>query len=182
MYYESSSKHYPLTSTYFFSLTIHLAKHGFIVILWNGVYILKCSTSSCFKSSLTRYSITGFNQKLEGARYGLYGGKSWFHVCQWFFHHGRLVSSCIIMQQADTPGTSARTGIVVMFHDLWQNFGGIKWFSDTSTFWYRNLSYMSFFIKNNAYIILLTFRLRGTTCVLRLSFPIHALLSLIESC
>ena len=99
-----------------------------------------------------------------------------------FFHHGRLVNSCIIMQQADTPGTSARTGIVIMFHDLWQNFGGIKWSSDTSTFWYRNLSYMSFFIKNNAYIILLTFRLRGTTCVLRLSFPIHALLSLIESC
>jgi hypothetical protein len=75
MYYESPSKHYPLTSTYFFSLTIHLAKHGFIVILWNGVYILKCSTSSCFRSSLTRYSITGFNQKLQGARYGLYGGK-----------------------------------------------------------------------------------------------------------
>jgi hypothetical protein len=69
--------------------------------------------------------------------------KSWFHVCQWFFHHGRLVSSCIIMRQADTPGTSARTGIVVMFHDLWQNFGGIKWSSDTSTFWYRNIAMLS---------------------------------------
>ena len=94
----------------FCSLTIHLANHGFIVILWDGVYILKCSTSSCFKSSLTRYSITGFNQKLQGARYGLYGGKSWFHVCQWFFHHGRLVSSCIIMQQADTPGYQCSDG------------------------------------------------------------------------
>ena len=91
-----------------------------------------------------------------------------------FFHRGRLVSSCIIMQQADPPGTSARTGIVVMFHDLWQNFGGIKWSSDTSTFWYRNLSYMSFFIKNNAYII------PRAICGLSPSSEMHILLSFFE--